>query len=255
MATIKQSAYGRIRLFNDFTGEEVMAPPGVAHANADGAVWNIGGGFTVKGYLLTDSVCDINAVLDGLNGQILLTNSDAADADAMFVTTSVCFSPAVNAPMILETRVETESLDDRVMFAGFVGVMSDTEQDLVTGSVATLVLTEPDLAGFFYDSQLTTDIEWHMVHNGGTTTGVLDSTLLNSGVTPVVDKMNILRVEIDNNGTARWFIDGVLLKTLAGAVDPDEVFAGCVGVTNTKNASATMAIDYIAVEAERDWTI
>ena len=254
--TIKQSAYGKIKLFNDFTAEEVNTPPQIDHAHADGAVWNIGGGFTVKGYALSDTVADINAVEDGLNGQILLTTSDGTDADSMFVTTEVCFSPAVNAPMILETRLEMASLDNRAIFVGFVGVMADDEQDILTGSVETLVLTEPDLCGFFYDSQLTTDIEWHIVHNGGTTTGVLVSTLLNSGVAPVVNNMNILRVEIDNNGTARWFIDGILLKTLAGAVDPTEVFAGCVGATNTDGAtSVTMAIDYIAVEANRDWTI
>lgn len=253
--TIKQSGYGKIKLFNDFTGEE-MYLPAVDHADADGAIWNIGGGFTIKGYALSDSVCGVAAVEDGLNGQILLTSSDNADADAMYVTTEVCFKPSVNGTMTLETRLEMAALTARAVFVGFVGTMADAESDILTGSGTTLTLTaEADLCGFFFDSQLTTDTEWHMVHMGGATTGVTDSLLLNSGVTPVVNEMNILRVEIDNNGTARWYIDGVLLKTLETAVDPDEVFAACVGAANTAGTSVTMAIDYIAVEANRDWTI
>jgi hypothetical protein len=253
--TEKHSQYGKIKLFNDFTGEEIYLPA-VDHANALGALWNIGGGFTIKGYALSDSVCGVAAVSEGLNGQILLTTSDNADADAMYVTTEVCLKPSVNGTMVLETRLEMAALTTRAIFVGFVGTMADAESDILTGSGTTLTLSaETDLCGFFFDSQLTTDVEWHMVHNGGTTTGVTDSTLLNSGVAPVANEMNILRVEIDNNGTARWLIDGVLLKTLEGAVDPAEVFAACVGAANTATTSVTMAIDYIAVEANRDWTI
>ena len=249
-----QSGYGKIKLFNDFTGEEIYRPA-VVHANALGGLWNIGGGFTVKGDDINGAAAAIAAVEDGFNGQILCTTCSAAAADSMFVTTETCFKPSVNAPMIFETRMEMAALTNREVFAGWVGTMADTQTTLLTCTTEAIVYTESNLCGFAFDTGLTTDGEWHMVHSGGSTTAVVLSTLLNSGVTPVINKMNVLRVEIDNNGTARWYIDGVLLKTLAGAVDPDAVFAACVGAVNTAGSSVTWAMDYIAVEANRDWTI
>ena len=250
-----QSQYGKIKLFHDFTGEE-MYLPAVAHDAATGGLWNIGQGFTIKGDAINDDVAQAMTVTDGLNGQITLTTANVADGDAMYVTTEACFKPSVNGTLVLETRLKMAALTARRVFAGFRGTMAHDESDVLTGATETLTLTaEADLCGFFYDVGLTTDIEWHMVHNGGSTTGVTDALLLNSGVTPVINLMDILRVEIDNNGTARWLINGVLLKTLAGAVDPDEVFAGCFGVMATSAVSGTVTADYIAVEANRDWTV
>jgi hypothetical protein len=252
--TEKHSQYGKIKLFNDFTGEEIYLPA-QDHASALGALWNLGGGFTVKGEEINDSVAGIAAVEDGINGQILCTTSDGADSDSMYVTTETCFKPSVNAPMMMEVRMEQAALTNRQIYVGWTGTMADEQSDIASGSGSTITLTESNLCGFLFDASLTTDVEWHMIHNGGSTTGVTDGLLLNSGVTPVVNEMNILRVEIDPNGTARWYIDGVLLKTLEGAVSPTAVFAACVGGVCTGAYSVTFAIDYIAVEANRDWTI
>lgn len=252
--TIKQSGYGKIKLFNDFTGEEIYLPAKV-HADALGGLWNIGGGFTIKGDDIDDTVCGVVAVEDGLNGQITLETSDAADGDSLYIATETCFKPSVNAPMVLEVRCETNALTYRQLYIGWTGTMADTQSDIASGSGTAITLTESNQCGFLYDVALTTDIEWHMVHKGGTTTGVLDSELLNSGVTPVINQMNILRIEIDNNGTARWYIDGVLLKTLAGAVSPTAVFAACAGAICTDAYKAKLTLDYMAVEANRDWTV
>lgn len=249
-----ESGYGKIKLFNDFTGEECYLPA-VDHASATGALWNIGQGFTVKGEEINDSVAGIAAVEDGLNGQILCTTSDGEATDSMFVSTETIFKPSVNAPMVFETRMEMAALTNREIFAGFVGSMADEQSTLLTCVTEAITYTESDLCGFAFDTGLTTDVEWHLVYSGGSTTADALSTNLNSGVTPVVNEMNVLRVEIDNNGTARWYIDGVLLKTLAGAVSTTAVFAGCVGAVCTTTTSVTFAIDYIAVEANRDWTV
>jgi len=250
----RHSQYGKIKLFNDFTGEEIYLPA-QDHASALGALWNIGGGFTVKGEEINDSVSGIAAVEDGLNGQILCTTSDGEATDSMFVTTETCFKPSVNAPMIFETRMEMAALTNREIFCGWVGSMADEQSTLLTCATEAITYTETNLCGFAFDTGLTTDAEWHCVYSGGSTTADALSTNLNSGVAPVAGEMNILRVEIDNNGTARWFIDGVLIKTLAGAVSTTAVFAACVGAVCTTTASVTFAIDYIAVEANRDWTI
>ncbi len=250
-----QSGYGEIRLFNDFTGEEVQVAANMEHASATGGLWNIGKGFTIKGQNLDQTDAGAAAVEDGLNGQVILTSSATAGGDACFVTTETCFKPSVNAPMAVEARVELAALTARRVFVGFSGTVADAQSTIVSGSTATLTLTESNCVGFLFDSGLTTDVEWHYVHNGGTTTGVTDSTALNSGVAPVATYMDVLRVEVDNNGTARWFINGVLKNTLAGAVSATAVFAGCAGVVSTTTTVGSVTLDYIAVEANRDWTI
>ena len=250
-----QSGYGRIVLFNDFTGEECPVAIVALPASATGSLWNIGRGFTIKGDALNDAQGGAPTLVDGLNGQVTLTSADVATGDACYVSTETCFKPSVNGTLVLETRLEMAALTARRVWAGFAGTMVAAQSDHVTGATSTLTLTEANMCGFLYDSGLTTDIEWHFVHNGGTTTGVTNSLLLNSGVTPVINTMDILRVEIDNNGTARWYINGVLLKTLANAVSPTAVFAGCVGALATSAVSGTCSVDYIAVEANRDWTV
>jgi len=250
-----QSGYGQIRLFNDFTGEEIQVAANMEHAAATGGLWNIGNGFTIKGQNLDQTDAGAVASEDALNGQVVLTSSATAGGDACFCTTETCFKPSVNATMAVEARVEMAALTDRRVFVGFSGTVADAQSTIVSGTTTTLTLTESNCVGFLYDSGLTTDIEWHMVHNGGTTTGVTNSLLLNSGDTPVATSMNVLRVEVDNNGTARWYVDGVLRKTLANAVSTTAVFGGCVGVVSTTTTVASVTVDYIAVEANRDWTV
>lgn len=250
-----QSGYGEIRLFHDFTGPELQDGPEVHHAATAGALWNIGNGFTIKGDALNDAEALATSVEDGLNGQITLTSANVASGDSIYVTTETCFKPSVNAPMAVEVRCEMASLDDRTIFIGFSGTMDDAQSTICSGSTETITLTESNLVGFLYDSGLTTDIDWHTVYNGGTATGETVSTSIDSGITPVVNTMDILRVEVDPNGTARWWINGVLKKTLANAVSTTAVFAACAGATATTTTSATVTVDYIAVEANRDWTI
>lgn len=250
-----QSGYGKILCFNDFTGEEIQVAANMEHASATGAIWNLSGGFTVKGQNLDQTDAGLPAVEDGLNGQVTITSSATAGGDACFVTTETCFKPSVNGTLVLEARVELAALTARRVFVGFSGTVADAQSTICSGATATLTLTESNLAGFLFDSGLTTNVEWHCVYNGGSTTGVTDATAVNSGVAPVAGNMDVLRVEIDNNGTARWYINGVLKQTVAGAVSTTAVFGGCVGVVSTTTTVASVTADYIAVEANRDWTV
>ena len=63
-----------------------------------------------------------------------------------------------------------------------------------------------------------------------------------------------LRLEIDPNGTARWYIDGELLWTQAGAVSTTTDLGVILGVEAKGNAVEEMDVDYLLVTANRDWT-
>jgi hypothetical protein len=96
---------------------------------------------------------------------------------------------------------------------------------------------------------------WHAVANGGSTTGATASTTTTTGVLAVAAVSQVLRVEIDPNGTARWYIDGKLVRTLAGAVSTTVLQGALVGSWGTTTTATSIDADYFAVEANRDWTI
>ena len=77
-----------------------------------------------------------------------------------------------------------------------------------------------------------------------------------SGVDAVLAEWNILRVEVDPNGTARWYVDGVLKQTVTGAVSTTADIAAVLLIECKDTAGAEeVDVDYILVEANRDWTV
>lgn len=96
---------------------------------------------------------------------------------------------------------------------------------------------------------------WHSCYNGGTTTGVVLSTTNEMGVDAVAEEYNIVRVEIDNNGTARFYVDGVLKQTVEAAMSTTADVAAVCAVSANTTELGVMEVDYILVSANRDWTI
>jgi hypothetical protein len=156
--------------------------------------------------------------------------------------------------LVLEARVQMNNLDTKTIFVGFSDDCAATALSPVTGSTVTLTLADSDLCGFTLDAGLTSDEEWHCVHNGGSATGVTVSTTVGSGVDAVAGEWDVLRVEIEVDGTARWYINGVLEKTLEGAVAPAVKFGGYAMVEATGAAIEELDVDLLAVEYYRDWT-
>jgi len=135
----------------------------------------------------------------------------------------------------------------------------DIETDVITASAATtLSLVASDLVGFYGpDAEITaTPTEWMGVYNGGTTTGATTAADVNLG-TPVsvAGEWDVIRIEVDPNGDARWFIDGVLKQSVAKAVSTTTDLKFFMGVGAKAATIATMDVDYILIEANRDWTV
>ena len=64
-----------------------------------------------------------------------------------------------------------------------------------------------------------------------------------------------MRLEVGNNGTARWFLNGVLKKTQTGAVSTSTDLAVILIVAAYGAAIETADVDYISITANRDWTV
>jgi hypothetical protein len=246
-----QGSIGKVRIFTDFLGEEIPVANAVAYGSTAGGCSYYLGGFKVIGDLVET---DTGVVAIAKAGGYARISGNDENGKGVAVATETVFSPVLSAPMILETRLERQVLTAGVVFAGFCGLAADDVAEPLTSATVTHTMVATDLCGFLLDSQLTAAAVWHCVYNGGSTTGATSSLVTTSGVTAVAGESDILRLVIDPNGTARYFINGALVKTVTGAVSTTVLQAAMVGCFGTTSTAADVDVDYILVEGNRDWT-
>ena len=165
--------------------------------------------------------------------------------------------------LVAECRVQFDNIDTKAFYFGFTDVNTDTgilEGEQLVAAGATLTLTASDLCGFLIDAEATDDEDWIMVYNGGTTTGETTIASIDADADPVdgaagTREWQILRLEIGANGTARWYIDGVLKQTVTGAVSTSTNLCLLAMVEARGAAIENVFLDYIYVSANRNWTV
>ena len=245
-----QSGYGRIRLFDDFCGPEIPVATAIAYGAASGGMHSIGP------YRVTGDVVEVDTGIVGLgkSGGWVRIGGNNEDGKGAAVGTEAVFSPTLNGPLAIEARVELRILTTTSVFVGFAGLNADDVAEPVTSTGTAITYVDTNVCGFIFDSQLTAK-EWHMPYSGGSATAPTASNDVDSDILPVAAESVVLRVEIDRNGTARWYIDGVLKQTVANAVSTTVLLAALCGAWGTTTTATDIDADYLAVEAERDWTV
>ena len=246
-----QSGYGKIKIFEDFlSGEDIVAATAATRSFGDSGLRVIG-----QGIAETDSGITVGES-DGLNGVGILTTTNE-DAHSCGVTTGKVFDVGKMAPINIECRVQFPDLDTKAFYFGLTDVNDDTtilEGNNLVAASGTLTLSASDLCGFLIDAEATDDEDWIMVYNGGTTTGETTIDNIDADNDAVAGEYDILRLEVAINGTARWYINGVLKQTVTGAVSTSTDLA-VLAMVEARSAAIEYAwIDYIAIEANRDWT-
>ena len=249
-----QSSEGRIRIFDDFIGFEVPVASTAAQATAP---YFTPGGLRVVGQGLEDNDSGVVGLdADGLNGVVRLTTTNETEHSVGF-TTNASFDMALNGGIMIESRVRFENTDTKQVYFGLTDVVTDgvgiLEGEQMVGSGTGITLTASDLCGFMMSADLTDATDWHGVYNGGTTTGETTSTSVDLDDVAGTD-FQVLRLEVDSNGTARWYIDGDLKQTVKGAVSTSTDLAVLLMVEAKGNAIETMDVDYVLIESNRDWT-
>ena len=248
-----ESGVGRIRIFEDFIGGT-----DIAVAATDAPPIDYPPYFQLVGQGLADT--DSGAVhldSDGMSGVLQLTATNEAE-HAIGLQTSTMWDVGLMGTIVMEVRLRQAALVTRQVFVGFSDVVTDAailEGAIIKGSGTALTLTASDLVGFLLASELTDTADWHMVYNGGTATGDVLSTNVDAGADAVAGEFQILRLELDNNGTARWYIDGVLKQTVKGAVSTTRDLAAQAIAEEKVTGNAQIDVDYILIEANRDWTV
>ena len=246
MAINAQGEPGRIRLFYDFYGEDSIA--GTAPLRPLGP-------FSVGGQGSEDTDAGVPTIAGVLSGAGRITTTNEVDHTTM-VGTQAAFDVALSGTLVLETRVQVENLDTKEVFIGFSDIAPETlsiQTDVVHGSGTTITNTASDFVGFLLSAELTDDEDWHAVYNGGSTSAETVSTGLDLDADAVAGEWQVLRLEIAPNGDTRWYVDGDLKKTVAGAASTSVNLGLCVGVEAKTAAIETLDVDYVLVKANRDW--
>ena len=246
-----QSGYGKISIFEDFlAGEDIVAATAVGRAFGGSGLRVIG-----QGSEDTDSGITVGES-DGLNGVGILTTTNE-DAHSCGLTTGKVFDVGKMAPINIECRVQFPDLDTKAFYFGLTDVNDDTtilEGNNLVASGTSLTLSASDLCGFLIDAEATDDEDWIMVYNGGTTSGETTIANIDADNDAVAAEWDVLRLEVSINGTARWYVNGVLKQTVTGAVSTSTDLA-VLAMIEARSAAIEYAwIDYIAIEANRDWT-
>jgi hypothetical protein len=150
--------------------------------------------------------------------------------------------------------VELCALTARNVFVGFMAANADDSLEPITSTTATCTRVV-NAVGFLLDSQLTDSTRWHMPYMLSTTATQV-STAIDSSQVAVAAESDVLRVVVNSDGSAEWWINGVLEQTVgpAKAADVTTLLAGVVGVWSTTTTASDVDIDYLLVDANRDWT-
>ena len=214
------------------------------------------GDFRVVGQGMAE--IDSGAVHNGATGGAQFRTTDQ-DVHSYGIESGVMFDLGLQGTITAEDRVNLANNTTKKIFMGFTDIaigsnVPDVQTDLILGTTETYTLTASDICGFSLDSELTAATAWHGVFKGGATTGDTVSTNLNLTPVQTDGEWQVLRLEMDGNGTARWFIDGHLKKTQVGAVSTTVDLKFFLAIGASANTIATLDVDYVIVKSNRDWT-
>lgn len=246
-----QGQFGKVEVFEDFVGTEDRV--------ASTAVPREVGMLRLIGQGIAEADSGAPRIATSGGGAVRLTTTNEDNHTAAFATHNL-WDVATMGTIVMEVRVQFENLDTKEAFIGFTDTdiaseVPSIEGDIGHGATTTLTLTASDICGFLLSAELTDDEDWHAMFAGGATTGVTTSTSNDLDDDAVAGEWQILRLEIAPNGTARWYIDEKLKKTVVGAVSTTANLKFFCGVEAKGAAVETMDIDYIYVCGNRDWTV
>lgn len=244
MATY-QSEFGRVSYFEDFTGFD-----------AD-KTW-AAGGFNVGGVsVVSVNEGSIENTVDETGGIVAFT-LDTGDNDNVAL-----YYPPVkpsDGGAVMEARLKGDNLSDLAFYVGFTETLDKTTP-VMPAEFATTTMTyngTGGMVGLQFDSDGTTD-DWRAVcGDGGVATagsgnGTAASALVGGGYAPTADRWDIVRVELDQNATARVYLNGVLIKTFEGGLTNTDLFFPVVMCENRAGSAAVMEVDYFYSRTYRDW--
>ena len=236
-AQVDSPSGARLAFFDDFLGAVIRT------------FWTL-----VKG---TDATCVNFAISPGAaNGQIVGTTGAVTTTEA---GSGISITSGLNylvhpktvtvkpCDIVAEARIKLSTIANISVFFGFTNTIALQAPAVGSGVANAITNTANDAVGFLFDTSMTTKDFWLVGSAGGVQAASQDS-----GQAPVAATFVTLRVEIDQNSNARFFINGVPVgQIMAAAVTHDVLLTPVLNVFTRVAASAVVNADYINVSGQR----
>lgn len=227
----------RVALFDDFLGDAIQAPLwGNATKGSDGG--------TVDFAHLTG----VNGLLKGTTGAGATTTMAVNGIQLHSALQWKADQSALPRKLVFQTRVKLSAITGISLFCGFTDQIAALEAPFESAASAdTVTSNATDAVGFLFDTDMATDNIWLCGVKNNT-----DAALQNSGLAFAADTFKTLRVEVDANEIATFFIDGVQVGTaMTGALTKTVALTPVISAFSQGAASRDVTLDYIHCAADR----
>lgn len=188
------------------------------------------------------------AINAAAGGTVRLTTGDSnasLAADGVQLSGSLNWK-ASNGGLTLTARLQASAITALQLFVGFTDQVAALEMP-VTLTTATFTTVATDAVGFLFDTNATTDT----IRLVGVANDV-DATMQDTGNAWAAATYTVFKIEAETNGTAKFFINGVMVGTaMTGAVTAATVLAPVVVARSLAANSKTVDIDYLRVAMRR----
>lgn len=189
--------------------------------------------------------------IDLVNG----ANGDATDGVSLSLILLAKGSLVSLGQTVFEARVSSSVLTGCNICVGLSDTLAEANEHglyrAAAGTVSDGGLTLTNAACFLFDSDATLSTSWLVVsENAGTISN--SAAEEDSGADPTANTYDVLRIEIDASGDARFYINGVLVKTQATAVATTALLIPFISIDEAGTPAAnTLSVDYIKFQGAR----
>jgi hypothetical protein len=138
-------------------------------------------------------------------------------------------------------RVKLGAITTAAIFVGWTNQVAALQMPLNgAGGGNGFTVNANDCVGMLFDTTMTNATWWAASAKGGVATAGI-----NSGVAPIAAAYDDVFVQVDANGNASFYLDGVSVGSIQGAVTANVPLAPVIAAFRRSAASTTLDADYI----------
>ena len=224
------SGFGHVRLFDDFLGDTY-----------DTFLWSV----PVAGSATAP------AINVQKNGVIRNTVSNNSSSDLSSLVGEIIYRASAGGPLIFEARVALQTSLLQFLFVGLTGTKpSTTVTDIpMNTNGGTFTTGHANAVGFMYTGGSSGAAVWQCAGvKAGADTAI---TAAPARFNPVLDTFQTLRIVLNPDGSASFYIDGNIIKeNLANAVTAATLLTPAICNTDD-GAAGSLDTDYVYISAGR----
>lgn len=224
------SGFGHIRLFDDFLGDTY-----------DTLLWSVPVAANATAYAIN---VQANGVIRGT-----VTNNTSSDLASL--VGEIIYRASAGGPLIFEARVALQTSLLQFLFVGLTGTKPDTTVTNIPMNTngGTFTTAHANAVGFMYTGGTSGAAVWQVAGTKANADTAI--TAAPSRFNPVLATFQTLRIVLNPDGAASFYIDGNIIKeNLANAVTAATLLTPAICITDD-GAAASLDADLVYISCGR----